>query len=164
MEQTHSDGGSMASVEEILKKAGIEYAPHKVPGVYLTLGNQLVGTFDNIKAFQQKDKNYHGWHAHHIVECDDLNRLGITQDSPPRGEQICVLIPERAHIGRINSILRKENPARYNATALELLQAYREAYDLMGDYCGGGERLIKRELVNIVSATFRSFNLVNTGR
>jgi len=31
-----------------------------------------------------------------------------------------------------------------------LLEAYRSAYDLIGDYCGGGENLIRHELVEIV--------------
>jgi len=36
-----------------------------------------------------------------------------------------------------------------------LLEAYRSAYDLIGDYCGGGEKLIRHELVEIVKAIFR---------
>jgi len=43
---------------------------------------------------------------------------------------------------------------------LQLLNAYSDAYELIGDYCGGGERLIKHELLEIVRATFREHNLI----
>jgi hypothetical protein len=89
-----------------------------------------------------------------------LDRLGISSLFPPEQDQICVLLPERAHVGRINSLLRRENPKGLhhilgvNAIAREFLEGYKSAYELMGDYCGGGERLIRQELIAIVTAIF----------
>jgi hypothetical protein len=149
-------------VREILVSAKVLFHPHKVSsskslrgGVYITAANQLVGTYDNLKSFQRLSKEYSGWEAHHVVEKDDLDRLGVGSLFPAGGDQICVLIPERAHRGRINTILPRENPRRWSATAEELLEAYRSAYDLIGDYCGGGEKFIRHELVEIVKAIFR---------
>ena len=74
-------------------------------------------------------------------------------------DQLCVLLPERAHVGRVNSILRRENSTRYQATAQELRRAYAEAYSLIGDYCAGGEKGIKRELLAIVDAEFQKLGV-----
>ena len=62
-------------------------------------------------------------------------------------------------MGRINSILRRENPTRYQATGRELRRAYAEAYAVVGDYCGGGEANVRRELLAIVSAEFQKLGV-----
>jgi hypothetical protein len=147
-----------AFVTQILSLAGVTheaYAAWPTGDVRLTAANQLIATFDGLKRFQASDRRYLGWQAHHIVESQDLDRLGVSARFPPRGQQICVLLPERAHVGRINSILRVQNPMGIQVKAMELRRAYGDAYALMGDYCGGGERSIRNELVSIVNAVFR---------
>lgn len=147
-----------ASVVQVLSLAGVlheRYARWPMGNVRLTAANQLIGTFDDLKRFRASDPHYLGWQAHHIVESQDLERLGVAARFPGRGQQICVLLPERAHIGRINGILRRQNPIGVQATANELRRAYGDAYAMMGDYCGGGERSIRQELVSIVGAVFR---------
>jgi hypothetical protein len=143
----------MLSVQQILARSGAAFEPYsqyRRGDVYLTAGNQLIGAFRSLKTFQGTVADYTNWQAHHIVETVDLDRLDITTKFPGREDQICVLLPERAHIGRVNSILRTENPLTLSATASELRAAYRRAYKLVGDYCGGGEAQIQRELMAIV--------------
>jgi hypothetical protein len=41
-----------------------------------------------------------------------------------------------------------------------LLGAYKAAYDLVGDYCGGGEKKIRQELVSIVEASLRLYGVL----
>lgn len=153
----------MSDIARVLSLANIEYWTYTQPTsalVFVTQGNQLIGTYASLKKFQAGVKEYRGWQAHHVVETQDLERLHIAAFSPGRDDQLCVLLPERAHIGRINSVLRKCAPVGTVATPRQLLAAYKEAYALMGDYCGGGELLIQRELVSVVKATFRSFQLL----
>lgn len=153
----------MKTVTQLLTEANIAYESFNQGAsgeVFVTKGNQLIGTFRELDKFRCANSVYHGWHRHHVVEIQDLRRLHITQDSPSVDNQLCVLLPERAHIGRINSALRTHAPMGAAITPRELLSAYREAYDLIGDYCGGGERLIKSELLGIARATFRSHQLL----
>jgi hypothetical protein len=147
----------MITVSELLSVSGVRherYAKWPRGDVYLTAANQLIGAYAGLKSFQSSDRNYLQWQAHHIVEYQDLVRLDVAQTFPPRERQICVLIPERAHIGRVNSILRMENPTNLHASVAQLRQAYRAAYSLIGDYCGGGEIPVRRELMAIVDAIF----------
>jgi len=81
--------------------------------------------------------------------------LGVSGHAPAYSDQLCVLLPERAHIGRINSILRRENSTKYQATGNELRRAYADAYGKIGNYCGGGEAKIKEEPLAIVKADFQ---------
>jgi hypothetical protein len=127
--------------------------------VFLTAANQLIGTYADLRRFQISNPDYFGWDTHHIVEAQDLDRLDVRNQFPPYEQQICVLIPNTAHAKRINSIFRNQNPASMHVTANHLKSAYRDAYWLIGDYCGGGERQIRNELVNIVLAVFRSVGL-----
>jgi hypothetical protein len=154
----------MATVPELLRSAGIACEPFAGKGsapVMLTSANQLVGTFGELAKFRQGNRpNYDGWHRHHVVEDQDLTALQIAATSPPYEDQLCVLLPERAHIGRINSVLRRYAPSDMVLTPRDRLKVYASAYETMGDYCGGGERLVRRELVAIVEATFRAFNLL----
>jgi hypothetical protein len=153
----------MPSVKELLDLADIGYEPYaRVPakGIYITTANQLIGSYADERAFVHATKEYRGWQAHHVVETQDLGRLHIHDLSPSRDDQLCVLLPERAHVGRINSILRNRVPLNEGFSPSQLLSAYNEAYSVMGDYCGGGENLIRRELLAIVRATFKAFSLI----
>jgi len=149
----------MYTVTQILSSAGVKFEKYQGNpslGVFLTQGNQLIGTYADLKRYQRSNPPYAGWEVHHIVEAQDLERLGVKQLAPPYEQQICVLLPERAHTGRINSILRNQNPVGVRVRASELLRAYRDAYALVGNYCGGGEGSIRQELMAIVSAVFRA--------
>ncbi|HXT81831.1 MAG TPA: hypothetical protein VN702_19895 [Acetobacteraceae bacterium] len=152
----------MYTVPEILRTGRVKFrvfAGWSKGNVYVTKAGQLIGGYKNLGEYRDSDPNYKGWHCHHVVEADDLVRLGVVNHAPPYDEQLNVLLPERAHVGRINSILRKENPTRYQATGEELRQAYKAAYEMMGDYCGGGEANIQQELVAIVDATFQKLGV-----
>ncbi len=148
----------MFSVSDVLLSAGVQHSVHYAnPGcdVYLTKGNQLIGTFKGLADFRAFDSNYIGWHRHHIVEDQDWGRLGLNISVPPYEDQPCVLLPERAHVGRINSILQRYNPHGMIVTGQHLRQAYRDAYQLMDDYCGGGAVQVRKELIAIVDAEFQ---------
>jgi len=152
----------MFTVTDVLLTAGVKfsvYAGWQPGNVYITEANQLIGSYRDLEAFRASDNNYSGWHVHHVVEDDDLHRLGVSTHAPAYPNQLCVLIPERAHVGRINSILRRENPTRYHATGPELRRAYAEAYAMIGDYCGGGEPSIRKELLSIVYAEFQKLGV-----
>lgn len=143
---------------QVLRKAGLHFAPYskwRTPGVFVTNANQLVGTHAKLRQGALWDPNYRGWEAHHVVEVGDLKRLGISNRFPPKSRQLCVLLPNAAHSKRINGILRSKNPPRDLPRVCDLMEAYREAYSLMDDYCGGGATWVRRELVRIVSATFK---------
>ena len=99
-----------------------------------------------------------GWEVHHVVEHQDLERLGIASQFPVYEQQLSVILSHSAHVDRINNILRNRNPSRYSATANDLLSAYQEAYELIGNYTGSGEALIRKELLGIVHAAFRLAN------
>lgn len=154
-------------VAQVLITAAIKHQPFvmerngtviaRLLGVVVTTANQLLGSYADLKRFQRADSSgeYRGWQAHHIVEEQDLGRLGIAHLFPARDDQLCVLLPERAHIGRTNSILRRQNPIGMRVTVAELKSAYRLAYSMIGNYCGGGEAPIRMELMAIVDAIFR---------
>ena len=148
----------MYTVPQLLSSAGVKYKvyPKCSGGVFLTAANQLMGTYADLRRFQTFNPDYFGWDTHHTVEAQDLDRLKVKHRFPAYQQQICVLIPKPAHAKRINSIFRNQNPADMHVTASNLKSAYRDAYWLIGDYCGGGERQIRDELVDIVLAVFRS--------
>jgi hypothetical protein len=153
----------MPTVEQILDLAAFpfeRFAPAGAAAVYITQGNQLIGTYKVLCRFRASTEDYRGWQAHHVLETQDLDRLAIAAASPSRDDQLCVLLPERAHIGRINSMLRRHAPMGVTMSPRDLLAAYAEAYELMGDYCGGGEKLIRTELLAIVRATLHAFRLI----
>jgi hypothetical protein len=162
----------MPSAAEVLRAAKIRHQPFAMrrngglvarpPGVVLTAANQLLGSYADIKRFQRSavTGDYRSWQAHHVVEEQDLGRLDVSHLFPDRDGQLCVLLPERAHIGRINSILRHQNATGAQVTAAELRNAYRLAYSMIGNYCGGGEMAIRTELTAIVDAVFRLARLV----
>lgn len=148
----------MYTVQNVLLIAGVKFSiftRSAAGAVFLTGANQLVGTYAALRAYRASKRAYKGWQVHHVLEYDDLHRLGVQLSAPPYEEQFCVLIPKQAHVGRINSILRRENPTRYQASRNELRKAYLEAYAMIGDYCGGGEATVRKELMGIIDAQFQ---------
>jgi hypothetical protein len=153
----------MIAPKQILDVARIQHEPYQGSDgyeVYLTAGNQLVGTHRMLSEFRSQSKYYKGWQSHHILETQDLERLHIAQLAPDRDNQFCVLLPERAHIGRINSVLRRQAPIGTVLSPRSLLGAYKDAYGLVGDYCAGGERAIRQELVSIVEASLKLYRVI----
>jgi hypothetical protein len=149
---------SMPYLEDVLRLGEIHHEPFpgsKTTGIFLTRGMQLLGTFDDFQRFKRGTDAYKGWHRHHVFERQDWSRLNIETLAPRYEDQLCVLLPERAHIGRVNSVLRSQAPQGAILPPRELLKAYEDAYEIVGDYCGGGERLIRRELSGIVRGTLR---------
>lgn len=146
------------NVRQILAEARISYETYvswRPGGVYMSSALQLLGAYSDLRRFQGSNRSYFGWEAHHIVETKDLERLGVQAKFPEREGQLCVLLPYAAHQKRINSILRAQNPSGMVVDFTTLKAAYADAYALMGDYCGGGERAIRQELLAIVDAIFR---------
>lgn len=144
--------------EELLKRSGIRHEPYKHwPGrnVCLSAANQLLAPYADLKLAQSGDKDYLGWEAHHIFEFTDLQRLGALALFPPYERQLCVLLPPQAHRLRINQILRSSNPPGMKVTASQLRSAYQMAYAIVGNYSGGGEAAIRKELMSVVEAVLQ---------
>ena len=153
----------MDFVESILKDSRVRYREYRCNSpspIWLTSGNQLMSSYRALSRFATVDRHYSGWHAHHVVEAQDLDRLGVTGRFPAYEEQLTVLLPQSAHIRRINSVLRNQAPRCAVMTTAELLSAYSAAYALMGNYCGGGEQRIRAELMAITRAILRYAGLV----
>ena len=150
----------MYTIPQLLGAARVSYVPYKsFQQIYLTKANQLVGTYKDLCNFRDRGADYKGWEVHHIVEDQDLDRLGIRNLQPAYNLQVCVLIPWSAHQKRVNSIFRNQNPSSLSATVQQLRAAYRDAYSMMGDYCGGGEFGIRSELMSIFDAVMRTSGL-----
>ena len=149
--------------ESILKEARIRYREYRCNSpspIWLTSANQLMASYGALTHFATIDIRYTGWHAHHIVESQDLERLCVAARFPPYEEQLCVLLPMAPHIRRVNSVLRVEAPMHTTISAGDLLQAYSAAYWLMGNYCGSGEQRIRAELMAIARAIFRRAGVI----
>ena len=152
----------MDFVKKILEEARVHHERYKCNSpmpIWLTAANQIVASYDTLTRFAQADKRYRGWHAHHVVEYQDLERLGVATNFPHYKEHLSVLLPQAAHIQRINSVLRNQAPMHAVLKVPELLSAYESAYSLMGDYCGGGAQNIKAELIAIAKATLHQAGL-----
>jgi hypothetical protein len=151
------------TVYDILSAAAVSTRPYPaVPGagIYRSDAGQLFGTYADLVRAQTLPQlgsaswPYRGWHRHHIVEFQDLERLGVAARFPAYDRQLCVLIPQSAHIERVNSVLNYSNPQGVQVTPKALRSAYESAYSMLGDYCGGGEMQIRVELLSIVDAVF----------
>lgn len=153
----------MDFVESVLKDSRVPYREYRCNSpspIWLTSGNQLLSSYHALSRFATVDRHYRGWHAHHVVEAQDLERLGVSAKYPAYELQLTVLLPQAAHIQRINSSLRNEAPRNAMLSVEDLLMAYAAAYALMGNYCGGGEQRIRAELIAIARATLRHAGLV----
>src|SRR3954452_5537232 len=108
----------MITNRQILDSASISSAPFEGRAeIWLTKGNQLFGGYSALKTFRSTYRKkismqlpYIGWEAHHIVEKQDLDRLGIVSHFQNPEHQLCVLLPREAHVERINNMLRNRNP------------------------------------------------------
>lgn len=150
----------MYTVEGILAAAGVANTAFTKEGVTvrLTSNNQLIGTYSDLEKFRKANYgNYEGWDAHHILEDQDVLRLGLARFSPANSQMICVLIPNGQHKG-INRDLRKWNPPRDIPTAADLELAYKEAYrDNLDNYCGAdSETALRQELLKILHAVLHN--------
>lgn len=153
----------MDFVESILKDSRVRYREYRCNSpepIWLTAGNQLMSSYIGLSRFATVDPHYRGWHAHHVVETQDLERLGISGKFPRYEEHLTVLLPQAAHIKRVNSMLRNHAPQNAVMSSADLLGAYAAAYALMGNYCGGGEQRVRGELMAIARATLRHAGLV----
>ena len=153
----------MDFVESVLQASRVryrEYLCHSPSPIWLTSANQLMASYKVLSRFATVDRHYMGWHSHHVVEAQDLERLGVASAFPPYLEQFAVLLPQAAHIRRVNSVLRTEAPVAAVIPAGELLTTYQSAYSLMGNYCGGGEQQIRAELMAVARAIFRRAGLI----
>ena len=149
--------------ERILKEARVRFREYRCNSpfpIWLTSGNQLLSSYRALSRFATVDCHYAGWHAHHVIEAQDLERLGVAAKFPPYEEQLTVLLPQSAHIKRVNSVLRHQAPVSAVMHVPDLLAVYAAAYSLMGNYCGGGEHRIRAELMAIARATFRRAGLI----
>jgi hypothetical protein len=153
----------MDFVESILKESRVRYREYRCNSpspVWLTSANQLMAPYSVLTRFATIDRHYSGRHAHHVVEAQDLERLGVASKFPPYHEQLTVLLPQAAHIKRVNSVLRNQAPMHAVMATSDLLTAYASAYSLMGNYSGGGEQRIRAELMAIAKAIFQRAGLV----
>lgn len=153
----------MEFAESILHDARVCYREYRCNSplpIWLTSGNQLMSSYRGLTRFATVDRHYAGWHAHHVVEAQDLERLGVAGRFPPYYDQLTVLLPQAAHIQRVNSVMRNQAPMAAAMPPTDLLAAYGAAYALMGNYCGGGEQRIQTELMAIVRATLRRAGLM----
>jgi len=126
----------MDFVESILKESRVRYQEYRCNSpspIWLTAGNQLMSSYAALSRFATVDRHYSGWHAHHVVEAQDLARLGQ----------------------RVNSVLRNQAPKFALMAVADLLAAYAAACALMGNYCGGGEQRIRAELMAVARAILR---------
>jgi hypothetical protein len=153
----------MDFAEGLLKEARVHYRAyrcHSPSPIWLTSANQLMASYEVLTRFATIDKHYAGWHAHHVVEARDLERLGAASAFPACQEQLTVLLPQAAHIKRINGVMRNQAPMGAVMPANTMLISYASAYSLMGNYSGGGEHKIMAELMAIARAIFKRAGLI----
>jgi hypothetical protein len=158
-QQRAREGKPMFTVRQVLlvAKVSFQVSPRSPnPNVFLTRGDQIIGTFTDLFQFRVANSSwYMGWHRHHIVEKDTWTALGMTALAPPADDQPCVLLPEGGHARRINSILQRYSPKAFGLKGRELRNVYKDAYDLMGRYTPAAPGVVKRELMDIVNAEFQ---------
>ena len=153
----------MDLVESVLKESRVRYREYRCNSpapIWLTSANQLISSYTGLTRFATISPHYVGWHAHHVVEFHDLERLGVADQFPDYRDQLTVLLPQAAHIRRVNSALRNQAPIGTIMPIADLLDAYAAAYALMGNYCGGGEEKIRAELMAIARAIFHRAGLL----
>jgi hypothetical protein len=152
----------MDFVESILKESRVRYREYRCNSPYpiwLTPANQLMASCTALTRFALISRHYTGWHAHHVVDAQDLERLGVVDRFPRYEEQLTVLLPQAAHTVLLNSVRRNQAPMNPLMTMGDLLIMYAPAYALMDNYSGGGEQNIRAELMAIARAILRRAGL-----
>jgi hypothetical protein len=148
----------MDFVESILRESRVRYREYRCNSpspIWLTAGNQLMASYSALSRFATVDRHYRGWHPRHVVEAQDLARLGVDGRYPAYEQQLAVLLPQAAHTQRVNSVWRKPAPKHAAIAAADMLAAYAAAYALMGNYSGGGEQRIREELMALARAILK---------
>jgi hypothetical protein len=143
-----------ASIDGLLRNANVKFVAWPTDRkIFLTDANQLIGRYCDFREFRQQNRDYRGWHAHHILEKKDIERLGLRAAFPKYDDQLCVLLPPAAHARRINSIYPRLSPRDTKILVSEIRKDYRATYQMVGDYCGSSEKKISDELMRILDAT-----------
>ncbi|HEY3518440.1 MAG TPA: hypothetical protein VGL98_15430 [Gammaproteobacteria bacterium] len=158
----------MLTVDAILTAAGLLHASEKkwAAGnhvVYLSPANQLLGSYSALERYRSHESRHYGsrgrepaWEAHHIFETRELDYLGVQAKFPDRAQCLCVLIPKPAHI-RINTVFAGHT--RQFKDIQGILQGYRLAHSILGNYSGAPPGAVATELDQIIRAAFRSAGL-----
>ena len=159
----------MVSAETILRHSGVleKPTPERAVGsyrVFMSRGNQLLGTYEALDWYRQQEHAHYGgradqppWAAHHVFEDRELDYLGVREKFPPWEQCLCVLIPKAAHM-RINSVFGVHT--RRFRDVSHILQGYRLAHSMLGDYSGSSPGTVAAELDRIVRTAFRCAGLV----
>jgi hypothetical protein len=157
------------SAETILRASGVLEKPEPEWAlgsyrVFMSRGNQLLGTYEALKWYRQQEHAHYGgradqpsWDAHHVFEDRELDYLGVRGKFPLREQCLCVLIPSAAH-KRINSVFAAHTRRFRDVSGI--LQGYRLAHSMLGDYSGSSPGTVAAELDRIVRAAFRCAGLV----
>lgn len=134
--------------------------------VYLKRAHQLLGTYDALCRYRDDNRAHYGprpgqraWEAHHLFEDRELDNLGVRMKFPPRGACLCVLIPDLAH-KRLNSIFAAHTRSFRDVAGV--LEGYRLAHSMLGDYTGAPPRAVATELDRLVLAAFRLAGLTSS--
>ncbi len=152
----------MAYANIIAARAKVIISPYRpvgstaaVLGIYLTPALQLIGAYRSFKGFAQNQSGYKGWEAHHIFEGSEASSSGGRY--PIYDEQLCVLLPNYSHRSIVSPHLSSWR--HLLLTRREIIDKYRDVYEDIGEYCGGSQKDITRELVALLTAILAHGNV-----
>ena len=120
----------MFTVQQVLLTGGVKfskYAGCHAGNVYITDGHQLIGKYKDLEAFRGTTEDYAGWHVHHVVEDDDLARLGVSGNAPAYPSINPTSGTER---GRSRSVTFSPAPAHRPTRRLRLAQTTSTGYGM----------------------------------
>jgi hypothetical protein len=158
----------MLTVDAILAVSGLLRSCERTwsagnHAVYLSSANQLLGSYSALERYRSLESRHYGrrgrepaWEAHHIFEDRELDYLGVRAKFPVREHCLCVLIPKPAHI-RINTVFVAHTRRFQDINGI--LQGYRLAHSILGNYSGAPPGAVAAELDQIIRAAFRSAGL-----
>lgn len=143
------------------------------PDVYVTESGQLVGPFWALQELQETnakakklnliEDDYENWEANHILFKEHVNLLGAQARFTHEKEQLCHLVPPLADSQYVSDVVKRvlddEEGLEPNEipTVGQLIKAYLQGYYCkhqterqgFGDYCGGEQDVVARELMAI---------------
>lgn len=148
------------------KVADVTYIPSfLLAATYLSPANQLLGSYSSLEHYRLLESSHYGrhsaqpaWEAHHIFEDRELDYLGVRAKFPRREQCLCVLIPKPAHV-RINMVFAAHTRRFQDVEGI--LQGYRLAHSILGNYSGASSGAVAAELDQIIRAAFRSAGLTS---